>query len=337
MPNVTPPEQTQLRSLLAQHFTIQISEIQPLTGGRVHQVYRAGEWAIKVYDLNRGNQTRIQEIIRCQIWLAGQDLPVPMPQPANNGERWVQHGDHLVVVTPFVHGVRRTRGTLSCAEAAELGALLARLHQVLAAIPTPPTTPIPLTIADLQARWHALGQQAHTVPSAARTTFDDLVEQTAAFVQHDTLSLPTVDWSQFTWQQCHHDMHLDNVLFDAQGQITTLLDYDNVGPGWREIEAMFAWNLCFCADPNTSALTAEAHAFFTAYRAELRLPREVVAQLPAAYMLALLSNTWPAPSRYDYLTPPQDDWTIILMMRLTAARWLIRHHKEMRDWLIQDQ
>jgi Ser/Thr protein kinase RdoA (MazF antagonist) len=192
-----------------------------------------------------------------------------------------------------------------------------------------------LEVSDICARWQTIGAQARGVATQHTLPIDTLVQEIEAYVDQTLPTLPPVTWEALTWQLCHNDFHLDNLLFEADAHIAAILDFDNVKLSWREVEAMLAWNLCLCANPHQPDLTDEGRAFFTAYRIALNLSLETYAQLPTAYILSLLYTTWPAAIRYASPAKFNPEWTDILVMRYAGVRWLVRNLERMMVWLTQ--
>jgi Ser/Thr protein kinase RdoA (MazF antagonist) len=128
-------DKQRLLALLATHFGIRTPTLQPLVGGQVNYVYRAGMWVLKVYNLDRVDLVRAQEVIHLQAWLADYGLPIPKPLQTKDGALWAQSDEGLMVVMPFVQGERRTRATLTHKHATNLGTVLAALHQTLTHAP----------------------------------------------------------------------------------------------------------------------------------------------------------------------------------------------------------
>lgn len=314
-----------MRAVVKTEFGLDLPALVPLSGGRVNQLWQSGDWVVKVYDHGQVPRERAERAVRLQQLAAAHGLPVPEPLRTRGGGLWAESAEGMVVVMPHLRGLRRTRGTLSKTEAANLGALLGRMHALFRSLPleplTPPSPPAPAVILDL---WEGLRQQAQAVELP--TEFDQVVMATAAYVKEALPRMPQVGWASLPWQLCHGDLHLDNLLFGEAGAIVGVLDFDNAAPSWPAVELMMAWNLCFHADPGCPAHSAEAAAFFAAYRQAHPLDLE---RAMDAYWLTLVSNTWPAAIRYREGTV-KPDWVEIMQMRLRAAQWLDANREGMR-------
>ncbi len=308
--------------LLRTEFGLTAESLEPLTGGRVNGLWRCGDWVVKRYDHRQVPLARAERAVTLQHRLAAAGFPAPAPRPTKTGSLWAHSDDGLVVVMPFVRGVRRPRGSLTALEAANLGRTLGDLHLRLAAEPCA----APETVAT---RWEDLRAQALSVE--APTEFDRLLAEVAEYVTAAVQRMPPADGASLPWQLCHGDLHLDNILFDAEGSVAAVLDFDNAGPSRAGVELMMAWNLCFGTDPGAPAMTAEAAAFFTAYRQANPHAGDLATAL-RAYWFNLISNTWPAAIRYKE-GRVEPAWVEILSLRYRSARWLGENMEKVGRWL----
>jgi Ser/Thr protein kinase RdoA (MazF antagonist) len=308
-----------MRALLRSEYGLDAADLKPMTGGRVNHLWRCGDRVVKVYNHRLVPRERAERAIQVQTQVAAAGLPAPGPVPTRSGSRWVPSDEGLVVVMPLLPGARRVRGSLGEREAASLGAMLGRLHTVLGRLPleqgNPPRVPSPEVA---QERWVGLRGQALSV--AKPTEFDRLVAEAAEYAVAALRRVPPPDWDSLPWQLCHGDMHLDNVLFDDEGNLVGLLDFDNAAPSWPGVELLMAWNLCFCSDPGRPTVTPESTVFFAAYKQAGGPAFDLGAAL-RAYWYTLTTNTWPAPLRYrEGIVKPE--WVELLTMRYRSARWL---------------
>jgi Ser/Thr protein kinase RdoA (MazF antagonist) len=240
----------------------------------------------------------------------------------------------MVVVMSMMPGQRRSRGSLSRDEAANLGSMLGGLHQALRDLTPPdaarPTDAVPDAVA-IRERWASLRQKA--LATGPATDFDRAVADVAAYAVDALARVPAADWSDQPYQLCHGDMHLDNVLFDDSGRVSGVLDFDNVAMGWVGFEVMMAWNLGLNADAGAPSLSPEAAAFFRQYRMTSGLSTRQIAGFPLLYWHRLVSNTWPASLKYKSECAPEPAWAEILSLRFRTARWLEENHAGMAEWL----
>lgn len=331
--------QPQIAEILQTSYAIDTSRCIPLHGGRMNRLWRQDQRVIKVYDESRVPRQRAEQAMRLQADLAALGLPVPSPAPTRQGQLWADSPVGMVVVMPMMPGQRRSRGSLSRDEAANLGGMLGSLHQALrgltpsdASCPTrvAPDTAIPDAVA-LRERWAGLRQKA--LATEPMGDFDRAVADAAAYAIDALARVPAADWSDQPYQLCHGDMHLDNVLFDEAGRVSGVIDFDNVALGWAGFEVMMAWNLGLNADAGAPSLSPEAAEFFRQYRATSGLSTRQIAESPLLYWHRLVSNTWPASLRYKSECAPEPAWLEILSLRFRTARWLEENHARMAEWL----
>lgn len=310
-------------------FGLKGDNLEPLSGGRVNRLWKCADWVVKVYDHRQVPRERAERAVELQDRAAALGLPVPAPLRTRNGSLWAESDDGMVVVMRFLRGHRRVRGQLSGREAASLGSVLGKLHEMLRNVPLDqgarPSPPSPNTAAR---RWEQLMNQALSVETP--TDFDKTVMEAADYASASLSHMRLVDWPEQPWQMCHGDLHLDNVLFDGEGQVVGILDFDNAAPSWAGVELMMAWNLCLCSDPGKPGPTPEAALFFAEYGKTNRFAGDLVASL-RAYWYTLVTNTWPAAIRYREGTV-KSDWAEIFSMRYRAARSLEENLATFAEW-----
>lgn len=317
--------------LLRTEFGLAAPPLEPLSGGRVNRLWHCGRWVVKVYDHRQVPRERAQKAIHLQQRAAAEGLPVPIPRQTATGALWAESDDGLVVVMPYIQGLRRARGALSATEAANLGRLIGTLHALLRNLPLAPgEVPRCPTPDAIRTRWEALKDKAQS----QTTDFDQVVIQTADYVSAALGRMPPPDWDALPWQLCHGDLHLDNLLFDDAGRVVGLLDFDNAGPFWPGVELMMAWNLCFSADPRIPGLSPEAAIFFARY-SKANPGAGDLSNALRAYWFTLVSNTWPAAIRYrEGIVKPV--WAELIATRLAAARWLEANMSTVTRWFEQE-
>lgn len=290
--------------------------LEPLAGGQRGQVWRSGPRVVKAYDLRRVDHYRVAGALRLQAALAEQGLPVAPVIKTSSGHLWAELGEGYVAVMGFVEGVRKVRGTLTVAEAAALGALVARLHTALAALAPGVTAQSP-DPARSRRRWEEVLSGARSGGDA----FDREAAALAAYALEALDRLPAPDWSRQGAQLCHMDLHLDNILW-AGAEPVAILDFDNAQGGWPLAEALTVWNLSLCPDPARPEWGEAAEAFFAAYGAggPVRDPA-AWAEAPLVYWHMLMASTWPAGHRYRDPATFRPEWAEALAMRAGGVRW----------------
>lgn len=326
-----------MERLLREAYGIAESRLEPLQGGQTNSLWRYGQWVVKVYNHQKVPRAQVERAVQLQAYAASRGLPVPAPHPNRAGALWTEGPDGLVVVMPYLAGIRRATGPLQPGqlnriEAVNLGATLGRLHSALRDFPClAAEPPPPYDLSQAAAQWAELRRQALAQPT--RTPFDVTVITMADYVMAAARRFPGINWHEESWQTCHRDLHLKNLLFDQTGRVVGVLDFDNASPWWTGLEVMMVWHLSVCHDHRAPALTAEGKSFFDAYRGAVDLPARVWTTMPRIYWVALVCSTMPAPLRYSRQIEPKPHWADLLQIRLMAARWLEAHGGEMDHWL----
>lgn len=308
-----------MNGLLREAYGLDAGALEPLTGGQTAQVWRCGPWVVKGYDLHRVDHHRVAGNLRLQQALADAGLPVPALCRTMAGGLWAEGDESIIALMAFVDGERKQRGTLTVAEAAALGALVARMHTALARLR--PNGPVaPPRAEQMRRRWAEVAAAA-SAPGEAADDFDRQAADLAAYALDGLERLPAPDWSRQGGQLCHMDLHLDNILW-RDSQPVAVLDFDNAAPGWPLAEVLTVWNLSLCADPGNPHWGPEADAFMQAYRHSGPVQDLVAwAEAPAAYWQMLMASTWPAGLRYRQPDAFRPQWGEALVMRAGAARW----------------
>jgi homoserine kinase type II len=207
-------------------------------------------------------------------------LPVAAPLAMSDGGTLLEVDGGLYAVYPWICGEHVPGTAMTGAQAAELGAALARIHQGLAAVMDPAQKAMRMPVADPAKAGEAIGRYAAIIADkAARDDFDEyaagqLAERRALLnaVQQD---MPAADawWEPSGW--AHGDFHDLNVLWDG-GSIAAVVDFDRLAPRPYAFELVRSATLTFCYGDERGLAADLVTAFAAGYRDVMPLSDEQV-------------------------------------------------------------
>ena len=239
--------------------------------------------------------------------LAGLGLPVPLPCATPAGGRTVVPvGDHWYAASPWLPGTHRTGCELDLDACADLGDLLARVHEglveVLPPAPPPARDPAP-TVAGAAA---SLARYAGL--AAAPTTpgpFDDFavaeIAWRAALLDQVADRRPGDDPVARTgWT--HGDVQHLNLLFTGD-TVTAVLDWDRLGVRALGLEVVRTGTIMFATGDERGIDLDRIAAFVRAYRRRIPLDDADLADAAHRRWWRLVCATWPLRLHYD-----EGDW-----------------------------
>jgi aminoglycoside phosphotransferase (APT) family kinase protein len=170
-------------------------------------------------------------VLHEQQWLPllAPRLPIPVPAPVFIGKPSNNYPWHWSIL-PWLSGATAYDSPIAAHQASRLAAFFTALHQ-----PAPGDAPInhvrgvPLSdVANsVEPRLQRLSQRGFTLPPALHS------------IWHTALSAP-IDMPP-TW--LHGDLHALNVLSDAQGELTGVIDWGDVCAGDRANDLAAIWML----------------------------------------------------------------------------------------------
>ncbi|MBL8404442.1 MAG: homoserine kinase [Dechloromonas sp.] len=173
--------------------------------------------------------------------LAGSGLPCPRPVADNQGRRWRLLAGKPAALLTCLPGAAVEQ--VSVEQCRVVGALLARLHLAAAEMPDPLPNPC-------GAAW-----RRHVGESLL-----PLVDAEERLMLADELAFQSAqDWSALPRGVIHADLFRDNVLWDASGQLSGVLDFYFAGEdAWLFDLAVVAND--WCADDAALAALVEGYA-----------------------------------------------------------------------------
>lgn len=196
-----------------------------------------GRFVLTLFEAGSAN---LDFYLQLQSWLAGRGLPCPDPLLTASGERWRMLCGKPAALLSCLPGSSVEQPGV--AHNRIIGAALARLHLAAADLAGAPANPC-------GAAWRqAMGETLLPLltPDDALLLADELAFQASQ------------DWSALPRGVIHADLFRDNVLWDASGQLSGLLDFYFAGVDtWLYDLAVVAND--WCADPEGLAALVEGY------------------------------------------------------------------------------
>lgn len=200
--------------------------------------------------------------------LAARGLPVAAPLAAPDGRTLIDVDGGLFAVYPWISGSHIRGPGMSLAQARALGAALGRLHQVLAGVMPATATAMTMPVTDLAKAKHAIDTYSSLIGQRpVRGEFDEFTAdqlrrrrgllESAGHLQPD----PGSSWEPSGW--AHGDFHDLNVLWDEQGHLAAVLDFDRLAPRPYAFELVRSATLTF-SHGDERGLDLERVSAFTA-------------------------------------------------------------------------
>ncbi|WP_433367467.1 phosphotransferase [Actinoplanes sp. CA-142083] len=289
-----------------------VLDCRPMTDGVMNLSWRlttpAGTFAVKqLRDRTPGELRPLLEILPR---LAAMGFPVPLPYQA---PMWID-GDWYAVAS-WLDGAYPA--DLAPARCAELGELVGRLHLALAELcpPAPPHLPgVCDPINKIKTDLHGYASR----PPA--DDFDRHVQQEIRW-RLDVLANadPPTDADLAPCGWTHGDLQPYNLLVDADGRITGILDWDRLGVRPYGLEVVRTATITF------GRSTGRMAAFVRGYRTHIPISGAQLADAAHRRWWTLLTEAWPLDRHYG-----DNDHTCdhLFVRRCEYLRWWTAHRAE---------
>jgi Ser/Thr protein kinase RdoA (MazF antagonist) len=293
-------ESPALAYAIAGAYDLRVVGVSPQAGGYLNTGYCVqatdGDFHLKCYDGRIYQPDQIRRSIEVQEHAGRSDVPVPAVLRNVHGDAFAEiPGVGSVILSTFIQGSHRRRGSIPARAAGAMGRMLGTLQHVLAPLDAPRLYAVPPP-AETQARLEAVLGEAER--SRARSALD---ETCCRVLRHKLDTLQRCGWladrfPPLVTQATHGDFQDTNVLFDDADQVVGILDFDNTKSQPRIVELSRALTLDFIAD---GRLLPEADAFLAGYQ-ETGQFAEPDAMLLAPLTLYLsCTRGWPVTARYE--------------------------------------
>jgi homoserine kinase type II len=257
---------------VARAFAVDVAEAKGVLAGSVNTSFtivdgRGRRFWLRVYEEQDHTGASREARLLSRLAAAGVSTPAPLPLAVAEGDgRFVATvRDKPVCLFPFVEGKHRCQASVTAAEAALVGAQLARVHRVGESFEGAAglTAASRFSLADLRTRLVNLPARLTPDVSAAAAL---LASRMGELASHECAAKPL--------PLIHGDLFRDNVLFTSDG--VTLLDFESASIGSAAFDLMvtlLSW--CFGDDLNNDL----CRALLAGYQAERPLPDTEIADL----------------------------------------------------------
>lgn len=214
----------ELRALADTFALGEVRDAQAIAAGTINSNFHLstarGRYFLRINEGKSEGDVRYEaELV---VALAAAGVPTPAPVLTRDGHPYAAHGDKWASVFPWVDGVHRCTAAVTQADAAAVGAALARLH--LAGLPLADRFARAgiYTYADIVARYESFRE------------LDDPALHDARFQIADEIAW--LDGHAVTRAEAprgiiHGDLFRDNVLFAADGALAALIDFEQASSG----------------------------------------------------------------------------------------------------------
>ncbi len=245
---------------------------RPISAGTINSNFElisdTGRWFLRVNEGKAvGDVAWEGELLAA---LAARGVPAPVPLPGPDGQPYLRHDGDLISVFAWRPGTHRAAADVSVADAAAVGEVIARIHVAGLELPAAMRRPSIYDHAHLRARFDSL--RGHADP-----------------VLHDALRVlaAELEWLEdraelraaATCGVIHGDLFRDNVLFDGDGHVVAVLDFEQASGGSLAYDLAVAINDWAWA--NGAPRAAQARALLAGYYKLRPLPPEDRAVLSA--------------------------------------------------------
>ncbi|MGE5591778.1 MAG: phosphotransferase enzyme family protein [Bacillota bacterium] len=334
-------------ALAAAGWGIRAVRVEPLGGGLINRVWRLettdGQvWCLKEYAPDLAGEA--ERTLGIQEWARRRGLPAPEVLPTRDGRLVYRSGpasSHpAAAISRFMPGQSLSPEQMTPTHLAEMGRLLARLHQALAQWPdTAPPQP-PAGTVELVAHLNELEALVRNRPFTP--DMDDLalscLQAKREAVQRWHLG-PQL-YKGAAWQMLHRDFRLDNLLFAPSGEVTGVVDFDFAREGYVAWEVMRAamtasWNDADGMNPDQAGHVVRA--YLRASQGEggpgAGLDPGQVQGFARLWLDSLVRTTWPLDVAYRQPQDFRPGLAQILRDRDRQTRWFTVHLPDVESWL----
>jgi len=233
-----------IREMLKDNYHLNVIETELLTTGRINRTYKVSAldgslYCLKVYSgavLGR----RIYDGLSVTNYLAPLGFPVPQVIPTVNGQELLRLDNCRYLLLSFIPGRNIPRSQMGAQECHSLGQMLGMLHQSLRSFPAADRLTNTLWKGSSATLPRVFDLLKAVQAKESRDTFDyfALDSLTYRIQALQSVDVAPEQFFHLARQAIHGDYHLDNIIFDEQGQVSGVLDFDQTCYAFPALELM---------------------------------------------------------------------------------------------------
>jgi len=327
-----------IQAMLKVHYELNVLKKELLTTGRINRTYKVSAcdgslYCLKVYSGAVLGQ-RIYDGLSVTNYLAPLGFPVPQVIPTVSGSEllWLDNCRYLLL--KFIPGRNIPRGQISVRECHGLGQMLGTLHQSL--------RNFPLTDQLARTMWK---DSSSTLPrvfdllkavqsKAHRDSFDYFALESLTYrIQAlQDFEVASEQFLHLARQAIHGDYHLDNIIFDEQGQVSGVLDFDQTCYAFPSLELMRVVSYTCFSDGDFNY--AHAKAILQGYKSTgVNLTPSDYLEMPKLWYFQLVRGLFGLHEHYAGEADPRQDEAAI--DRHHTMVWLGRNLDPLKDFIFE--
>lgn len=322
-----------LTAFIKSEYGLSVSGLRPLSGGYVHDVWRAasdrGPIVVKRYQSVDPKQ--LQKSLELQQAACTAGLPVPTVFANLKGQLATKTAHGWVTVQERLNGAHRDPAHITPALAASVGRTLGRVHRMLAEIP-PPKIPIaPPSEDKIRADSEDWLNRLRAVSNPDE--WDRMAANEAEY-RLRALSSHAIDPARYAIdvpQWIHGDFYPANLLFDEQDRVVAVLDWDFATYRHRGVEVARA-AFEFARTGGGSLVRSRFDSFLSAYAGEASLSAAQRAIMFHQFFHHQLSVLYPLVLRRSPGAHLPKEWQALARRRFEVVRDIERNLDLMTEW-----
>ncbi|MDN3239739.1 phosphotransferase [Glycomyces tritici] len=310
-PSDAPP--ADLEALAAAYRLGGLSEVRPLPDGRMNRNWfldaERGRFALK--HLTDRDPAAVRRNLGLLDRVAAAGVPIARPLATDAGDLVHETGGNAYYLCAWVDGTH-PGAEMSLAQAEHMGAVIARIHEVLAepALGLPAPQPLPVNVPDPES---ALAETERFLKLANENAAPDPFDRAAAAVLRDRLELiaaharrrPAAGSTTGPSGWTHGDCQNFNLIWSGE-RIRAVIDWDRVRVGSYAEELARAAAYQFCTADARIDLPKIA-AFLTGYRSVRPIDPDDLAAAARLRWWKILAHCWQLDFHYGRDDPGCDD------------------------------
>ncbi|WP_144933404.1 aminoglycoside phosphotransferase family protein [Paenibacillus sp. 32O-W] len=238
-----------LKTILKEHYSLEIKGILPQQGGWAALAYKvsgdSGTYFLKAYEKSRASTPKwtalIDKYVPITIWLlqnSGLKGKLPVPLVTKQGEYKCEDEEGIYLLYEYIDGETIGDRDLSGEQVRQLSEMIAELHSYGEEIP-PDTDAIKedFCIPFMQRLRSTLGGEYSRVPAEIREVTDPYLEQVKGLMDTVDKLSAGLKCRSLRMALCHTDIHHWNLM--QAGQQLMLLDWEGLKLAPVEADIMF--------------------------------------------------------------------------------------------------